>query len=203
MLDFIARFQFFFYPLLVHLSVSYHVPFLVACLLPFFYFIIARPDLADGQQKKTKLLIFIALLSIAVFSWYYLDHSIIYLPPILMISIIWYPFVRSVLPNRTPLITRFYQLTKQENEPAEMRYTDILTWVWVVFIALLLVNTLFLTFWASLEVWSLFTNFVNYLLLLTLLFAEWVFRLFWFKRWESPIEFTRQLMTIDQRKLLQ
>ena len=118
-----------------------------------------------------------------------------------MMLTILYPFIRSVMPGNTPLITRFYQLTKAENDPAVTCYTDKLTWIWIIFIILLLVNNIILTFWAPLETWSLFTNFINYLLLLSMLVLEWIFRLFWFKKWESPLEFARQLLTLDQREL--
>lgn len=201
MLDFLARFQFFIYPFIVHLSVVYKVPFIIACLLPLFYIVLARPLRGNNKQIIIKSGILLLLILIGLLSWRYLDHSIIYLPPMLMMLTILYPFIRSVMPGNTPLITRFYQLTKAENCPEVSRYTDKLTWIWIVFIMLLLVNNLFLTFLAPLELWSLFTNFINYLLLLSLLVLEWLFRIFWFKKWESPIEFARQLLTLDQREL--
>ena len=201
MLDILARFQFFIYPFVVHLSVVYKVPFIIACLLPLFYIVLARPLRGNRKQIIIKSSLLLVLILIGLLSWHYLDHSIIYLPPILMMLTILYPFIRSVIPGNTPLITRFYQLTKAENDPAVTCYTDKLTWIWIIFIILLLVNNIILTFWAPLETWSLFTNFINYLLLLSMLVLEWIFRLFWFKKWESPLEFARQLLTLDQREL--
>jgi len=201
MLDTIARFQFFFYPLIVHLSVVYQVPFITACLMPLFYFILARPFSGTKAQIGVKSLILLLFGLIALFSYYYLDHSIIYLPPILMISLILYPFVRSVMPGKTPLLSRFYQLTEKANDPAILSYTAKLTWVWIILIAILLLNTLVLTFFASLEIWSLFTNFINYILLLLLLFLEWLFRMARFRKWVSPVKIVRQLLTVDQREL--
>ncbi len=217
MLDTIARFQFFIYPLVVHLSVVYQVPYISACLLPLFYFIVAQPfsEPSNSDQhtsntiflNKKKLLtiksgIFFLLCIIAIFSYYLTDHSVIYLPPVIMISLIFYPFVRSVMPGKTPLISRFYQLAENENNPRAMQYTEKVTWVWVILIALLLTNTLILTFFAPLEIWSLFTNFINYILMLVLFIAEWLFRMYWFKQWVSPLKFIQQLLTIDQRELL-
>jgi len=201
MLDILARYQFFFYPLMVHLSVVYKVPFIIACLLPLFYIVLARPLSGSKKQILFKTGGGLLLLIIALLSWIYLDHSIIYLPPILMMMAILYPFIRSVMPGHTPLITRFYQLTKQENNPAKVAYTEKLTWIWVSFIIILLLNTIFLTFFATLETWSLFTNFINYLLLLSMLILEWFFRLFWFRQWDSPVKFAAQLLTLDQREL--
>jgi len=200
-LDLLARFQFFIYPLAVHLSVVYKVPFVIACLLPLFYIVLARPFSGNKKQIAIKSGILLLLLLIGLFSWYYLDHSIIYLPPVLMIMAILYPFIRSVMPGRTPLITRFYQLTKPDNDPSVYSYTNKLTWIWIVFIIFLLVNTLLLSLFAPLELWSLFTNFINYLLLLAMFVLEWLFRLFWFNKWESPIDFARELITLDQREL--
>ena len=34
---------------------------------------------------------------------------------------------------------------------------------------------------------------------MALLVVEWIFRLFWFKRWESPIEFVKQLLAVLHR----
>jgi uncharacterized membrane protein len=186
---------------MVHLSVVYNVPFIVACLLPLFYIVLARPFSGSKQQFLVKSSLLFLLTIIGFLSWFYLDHSIIYLPPILMIMAILYPFIRSVMPEQTPLITRIYQLTKKENDPTRMSYTDKLTKIWIVFMILLLLNTFYLTFYASLETWSLFTNFINYLLMLSLFVAEWLFRIYWFHQWESPIEFAKQLLTLDQREL--
>ncbi len=201
MLDILARFQFFIYPFVVHLSVVYKVPFIIACLLPLFYIVLARPLRGNRKQIIIKSSLLVLLILIGLLSWHYLDHSIIYLPPILMMLTILYPFIRSIMPGNTALITRFYQLSKNENDPSVTRYTDKLTWIWIIFIILLLVNTIILTFLAPLETWSLFTNFINYLLLLSILVVEWIFRIFWFKKWESPVEFARQLLTLDQREL--
>ena len=202
MLNTLARFQFFIYPLVVHLSVVYQVPFITACLLPLFYFILAQPFINKKKLITIKSGIFLLLCLVALFSYYSIDHSVIYLPPILMMSLILYPFIRSVLPGKTPLLSRFYQLTEKENNLQAMQYTGKVTWVWVVFIALLLINTLILTFFAPLEIWSLFTNFINYILMLALFIAEWLFRMLWFKQWVSPVKFVQQLMTVDQRELL-
>ena len=202
MLNTLARFQFFIYPLVVHLSVVYQVPFITACLLPLFYFILAQPFLDNKKLVSIKSAIFFLLCLIALFSYYSIDHSIIYLPPVIMMSLILYPFIRSVMPGNTPLLSRFYQLTEKENNLQTMHYTRQVTWIWVVFISLLLINTLILTFFAPLAIWSLFTNFINYLLMLALFISEWLFRMFWFKQWVSPIKFVRQLMTVDQRELL-
>lgn len=202
MLDTLARFQFFIYPLVVHLSVVYQAAFISACLLPLFYLIVAQPFAKTKKFINTQSIIFFVLSLIALLSYYFLDHSVIYLPPIIMISLILYPFFRSVMPGNTPLLSRFYQMTEQQYTPDAMTYTKHVTWIWVIVIILLLLNTLFLTFFASLQTWSLFTNFINYILMLALFIVEWLFRMVWFQKWFSPIRFIQQLMTIDQRELL-
>jgi uncharacterized membrane protein len=197
--------------------VIYQVPFVTACLLPLFYYILVQPFKAFNMNRagklnsikqffqsllKLKIAMFFFLSLVALFSYLAVDHSAIYFPPIIMILLILYPFARSLMPGRTPLISLFYQLTEQENDPFAMDYTKKVTWVWLVFIIVLLLNTLFLTFFASLERWSLFTNFINYILMLALFVGEWIFRMLWFKKWFSPLRFFKQLMTIDQRELL-
>ncbi|WP_198262458.1 hypothetical protein [sulfur-oxidizing endosymbiont of Gigantopelta aegis] len=51
-MDIIARFQFFIYPLIVHLSVTYKVPFVTAILLPIFYFILMQPFKEKKSHKR-------------------------------------------------------------------------------------------------------------------------------------------------------
>ncbi|MFK5984657.1 MAG: hypothetical protein QM479_04420 [Pseudomonadota bacterium] len=66
----------------------------------------------------------------------------------------------------------------------------------------MLVEILLLSFYAPLEIWSLFTNFINYLILLVFMSLEWLFRSCYFKQWNSPLIFIKQLILIDHQQLL-
>jgi magnesium-transporting ATPase (P-type) len=126
-----------------------------------------------------------------------------------------FPFALSISSGYIPLITQFYYLSEgldsseSENkglatdfDPKRVQYTHMLTWLWVIVISMMLLEIILLSFFAPLEIWSLFTNFINYFILLLFMIFEWLFRNFYFKQWESPLIFIRQLIVIDHRQLL-
>jgi len=193
MYDVFARCQFFCYPLFVHTCVVYQKPHWVIYALPLLYAL---------QVKRWRLDFFCGLLGCAVLSAWWQNHVLIFLPPILITLMILWPFAVSVRRHRTPLLTRFYQLTETEAAPEMIRYTTRLTWVWVGLISLMLIETIALGLFAPLTVWSLMTNFVNYVLLILFMILEFLFRMLYFRRWFSPSRFIKQLIIIDHRKLL-
>ena len=148
-----------------------------------------------------------ALLILAFLSIVYKNHSLIYLPPVLISLMILFPFARSVGPGYIPLLTQFYYLAegvdKHSADPKRIHYTHVLTWFWLGLMTLMLLEILILSFFAPLTVWSLFTNFINYFILLLFMIMEWLFRNMYFKQWSSPIVFIKQLIMIDHQKLLQ
>jgi len=118
-----------------------------------------------------------------------------------------FPFARSVSSGYIPLLTQFYYLAEgvdmHSADPKRVHYTHVLTWLWVGLIVLMIFEILFLSFFAPLTIWSLFTNFINYFILLLFMIMEWLFRNLYFKQWSSPIVFIKQLIMIDHQKLLQ
>jgi len=145
------------------------------------------------------------LIILAVGSIIFQNHSLVFLPPILICLFILAPFVRSVSPDYIPLLTQFYYLTDAKNgniEPKRVQYTTVLTWIWIILISLMLCETIFLSIYASLETWSLYTNFFNYLILLSFMLLEWFFRNLYFNQWQSPLVFIKQMLLIDHQQLL-
>ncbi len=129
------------------------------------------------------------------------------------------PFVRSVTPDYIPLLTQFYYLTEelkrspkeaqtynpkegQTYNPKREYYTAVLTWIWIALISLMLIEIILLSFFAPVQIWSLFTNFINYIILSFFIIIEWIFRNIYFKKWDSPLVFIKQLLLIDHRQLL-
>lgn len=126
---------------------------------------------------------FAAALALAAFACFLLgDDSLVYLPPILISGALLYSFGRSLLPGKEPLISRLARHIDGIDDAPGLRYTRRLTVVWSVFFALMLLETLFLPVMTTKEVWSLFTNFINYLLILALFLGEFVFRLVYLRR---------------------
>lgn len=126
----------------------------------------------------------------------------LYLPPFIIQSGLLWLFGSSLRTGREPLISRIARLVFQQQDEVTLRYTRRVTLLWTLFFCALLVETLLLTLFASLEVWSLFANVINYLLIVLLFSAEFTYRRLRFPQRTSP----RQLITIfrstDWRALL-
>ncbi len=109
-------------------------------------------------------------------------ETALYLPPVLISSLLFYLFGRTLLPGQEPLITRIAR-RMGDNDLPHRRYTHVLTWVWTLFFAAILIESVLLALFATIEVWSLFTNFINYLLILVLFLLDYlVFRVIYFHR---------------------
>lgn len=191
----------------------------MVAILPIVFYLSVSP-LCNSKTSKikqkniclnSKVFLFILLLIMALLSIIFKNHSLLYLPPILISLSILFPFALSLSSGYIPLITQFYYLSEGLNlndglvtaiDPKRVQYTHILTWLWVIIISMMLLEIILLSLFAPLEIWSLFTNFINYFFLLLFMIFEWLFRNFYFKQWESPLTFIRQLIVIDHRQLL-
>lgn len=211
MISFVKRFQFFLYPFIVHLSIYFNITYWMSCLLPFLFYLFFEPIISPKCRRSKKLsacftvkvLVLLILLFLAILSLVFKNYSLLYIPPIAISLVILFPFARSLSPGYVPLITQFYYLTEENTiEPKRVRYTTVLTKVWLLLISLMLVEIILLTIFAPLEIWSLMTNFINYLILCVFMGMEWLFRSVYFNQWDSPIIFIKQLIVIDHQKLL-
>lgn len=130
--------------------------------------------------------------------------QLLYLPPPAIILFLWVMFARTLLPGQTPLITRIATMMHESLAPRLQRYTRAVTWAWVVFFTLLLLEIVLLSLYASAEQWSLFTNFINYLLLGAFFLAEFALRRFFLRPEERLgfVSFFRSLARLDFRGLL-
>jgi uncharacterized membrane protein len=126
----------------------------------------------------------------------------LYLPPfIIQIGLLWL-FGSSLRTGREPLISRIARLVFQQQDEVTLRYTRSVTLLWTLFFGALLVETLLLTLFASLEVWSLFANIINYLLIVLLFGAEFIYRRLRFPQRTSPRQLIRIFASTDWRALL-
>ncbi len=86
-------------------------------------------------------------------------------------------FGRTLLGQRTPLITRFAAIVHDGMPPGQTRYTRQVTVAWTLFFLTIAMLSIVLFLFAPIEVWSLFAN-ILYLPLLILMFAvEYLVRL--------------------------
>jgi uncharacterized membrane protein len=123
------------------------------------------------------------------------------LPPVLINLLLTLVFGSTLLPGATPLITQFSQILKGDLDSKALRYTRQVTIAWVLFFALMSIEALLLAFYASPFIWSLFTNFLNYLFLIAFFLVEYRLRIRRFTEVEHPgfINFMRSLTKVDPK----
>lgn len=124
----------------------------------------------------------------------------LYLPPILINLAMLAIFANTLLPGREPLITKFHRLTINHNIDSTVTvYTRRLTWIWACLFAAMALESVVLAVVAPLAVWSLFTNFLNYVFVVTLLVGEYFYRIVRYRDQPHPslAQFLRNLTRVD------
>ena len=86
-------------------------------------------------------------------------------------------FGLSLLPNKTPIITKYAILLRDEVEQRVVIYTRQVTQLWTIFFVLLAIESLLLAIFAPLETWSLFANLLNYVFTALVFIGEYYFRI--------------------------
>lgn len=188
------------YPFITHLSVLMNnpVPALISlCLL--------IAVMVQGNNGRNALILWITLLIAGgtILSYYPMSQHflILYVPPVaLSVSLFWL-FARSLKSSSTPLAARVANLYHDELSPELALYTRNITLFWSVIFALFIVETIFLAIFASLYVWSLMVNFINYLIIFGFIVGEYFIRLYRFPEVHHIkfIEFLRLLRKTDVR----
>lgn len=131
------------------------------------------------------------------------QNTVLYAPPLLVILLLLGLFGRSLLPGHEPLVSRIARIMHDAPSIELLRYTRAVTVGWVVFLALMLLEVIGLTLFATPEQWSLFTNFYNYFFMGIFFLLEFALRRFFIDPTEriSLPHFFHRLVTIDYRKL--
>lgn len=106
-------------------------------------------------------------------------------------------FIASLLPGRVPLVTRIAIAVRGRLPERMVRYSRRLTQAWVVFFLLISAEALALAIWAPLEVWSLFTNVLNYVFIAAFFVLEYVYRKVIVKE-EDILSFSQYLRSLPR-----
>jgi uncharacterized membrane protein len=120
---------------------------------------------------------------------------LLYLPPIAINLGLGWLFGRTLARGRVPLIARFAMIEQGTLSPELASYTRILTWLWTLLFAGAAVASLVLALSGNRDAWSLFTNFLNYLLVAMLFLGEFAYRRLRFRsyRHHSPLQLLRNV----------
>ena len=191
------------YPIIVHFNVLINNPLPTAVIL----ISLLTVGLVMGLRSSNKwlILIFAFILSISIpllLGGYIVEVS--FLPPIFLNLILLAIFARSLLYGKTPLITRFVILTTKDITPQIKHYTRRVTQAWVAFFAIMVIESISLALFSPIHIWSIFTNFLNYVFVACMLIGEYIVRINFMKNntHMSFLEFLRALLKIKLQQLI-
>ena len=156
------------------------------------HLIIKRDSARSAWGMLLSICVLAALVTIAL---YWGPTYALFLPPIAINLSLLIIFGRTLLPGHEPLISRLSRVLRGSLPDQLGVYTRRLTWLWTGVFAGLLLESVLLTVYAPLEVWSLFTNILNYLLLAVLFLGEYVYRVLRFRKYShaSPLQIVLRL----------
>lgn len=137
------------------------------------------------------------------YAWQGEGVDLVFLPPLLINLALFTLFGRTLLAGKTPLITRLAMVMRGYIDEELSRYTHRVTVAWTLFFAFLAAESVVLALFAPLHVWSLFANFLNYLLVLLFLIVEYHVRIRCLTDYPHPsfLSFCRAVIQTDFRSL--
>ena len=190
------------YPVLIHLSLAFDRPVIIAGV--WMLVSVVGTAMAIRNASVLPLLFFGVILVAAVLLWLLGEAvDLMYLPPVLINATLLAVFARTLLPGATPLVSRVASLWRGELDDAVAGYTRRVTIAWVVFFAAMTIESIALAMLAPIHVWSLFTNLLNYLMVLLFFAVEYLLRFYFLPNHEhlGLRDFCRLLLSIDLRRL--
>lgn len=199
----IAMFFLFAYPGVVHLSVVFTKPWPAALLLTVLC-LLGLWQAQRGGHRWIAVGLVVLIGAIWVLATRFELLRLLYWQPILINAAACYLFARSLAPGQMPLVTRFAAIVRGFLHPDVARYTRRVTQAWALFFALLALESLLLALFAPPRLWSLFTNFINYLLVAVFFVVEYWVRIRCLAHLEHPgfIKFLRSLLRLELRSQL-
>jgi uncharacterized membrane protein len=127
----------------------------------------------------------------------YLVHApwLLYVPPVAINLALCWLFGRTLVRGRVPLIARFAMMEQGTLTDELAAYTRTLTWLWTLLFAGAAAASVLLALSGERDAWSIFTNFVNYLLVAGLFLGEFVYRKLRYRsyRHQSPLQLLRNV----------
>lgn len=190
------------YPAIIHISVAFHRPLLVTGM----WLAVSVVGLVVAVRRGSApwSLLFGAVLTAGIALWWWGEVvDLMYLPPVLINVALMVLFGRTLLPGATPLVARIASLWRGSLDSAVALYTRRVTIAWTIFSALMVLEAIVLALFAPLHIWSLFTNFLNYVFVLLFFMIEYRLRLYCLPDHEhlSFRGFCRLLASTDFRTL--
>ena len=132
------------------------------------------------------------------------EQIIVKLLPLTVNGVLLWFFASTLFSGRTPLITLFASLMREDMPPAVLVYTRRATIAWSVYFLLMFILSLLLALYAPIEMWSFFSNVLSYVLLILMFLAEFMVRRLLVHEYMdySFTEFVQRLKNVDFRSVL-
>lgn len=163
------------YPVLVHAAVVTGSPDLRFLALAILILNVLGPWLIRGQAVAWGAAL--ALIAAAVLIVHTAGALVFfYATPVLVCIALGWFFGRTLLPGRTALISLLARAIRGPLPPPVARYTRAVTIFWCVTMLVMALANLALAVLAPIDLWSLCTNFLNYVIVALLFIAEWFVR---------------------------
>lgn len=164
------------YPLALHIGIYfghidlavYYLAILLSLPLLSALFKLTRPG---GWQIMTAAFAFVVLLLAAGN-----EQIIVKLVPLTVNGVLLWFFASTLFNGKTPLITRFASLMREDMPPAVLTYTRRATIAWSAYFLFMFTLSLLLAIYAPIELWSFFSNVLSYVLLALMFLAEFTVR---------------------------
>ena len=163
------------YPIVVHLQVLAGDP-LAAILVVLGLFTAALIVALFNRNRVVAVTLFCTILASALMMAGGAAAQILYLPPIVINALLAAWFAGTLRSGQIALITRYAQAIDGELSPAQIIYTHRLTAAWAIFFGLMALESILLAAYAPVVLWSLFTNFLNYLFVICFFIVEYAIR---------------------------
>ena len=170
-----------FYPLGVHLLIELHVPWLAVTGLvvtSVVYLLLVAGLQRDTGARPAWLGLYLGLTLLGVLNLLTDTHYALYVPPVLINLGIAAVFASTLRPGVVTLVERMmrFEYGGAAPPPALRAYARRLTWIWAVYFASVAVASLALAFAVPLDRWSWFTNVLHYVMALSLLLGQYLYR---------------------------
>jgi len=133
------------------------------------------PALQQGSRLGWGLFLLILVL-LGIISYLGISIYLLYLTPVVIPLLLCSIFLRSLLPGQVPLVSAIAKKVRGKLSTRLHNYTRAVTLMWTVFFAILALEAALLPWLVSPTLWSLITNFVNYILTIFLFMFEFFYR---------------------------
>ena len=164
------------YPVVAHLGLwTSHPRLAVGYLFLLVLLVLLYPPRYSGIRNViSAAFLVIGMISLIALD---LDYLLVYLPPVVIPSMLMLLFIQSLRTGNVPLITRFAQMTQGEEISDERKiYTRQVTIVWTSVFGFMILEGLIAALWTSIETWSWITHIGNYAIIATVLIIEFIYR---------------------------